>query len=53
MNQVERVIATGTKVTMNGKELIFGETIFHLRDSNDILMIRQLFRIVWQRMDIC
>ena len=21
---------------MNGKELIFGETIFHLRDSNDI-----------------
>jgi hypothetical protein len=30
-------IPDGTKVTMNGKTLIFGETIFPLRESNDIL----------------
>ncbi|MDE2724462.1 MAG: hypothetical protein OXI59_13895, partial [Gemmatimonadota bacterium] len=38
----------GTKVRMSGKELVFGETIFSPRESNDILTDTEALR---QRME--
>ncbi len=41
-------IPNGTKVAMSGKELVFGETIFSPRESNDILADTEALR---QRME--